>query len=230
MLPMFFIDRDRKQFHADVSGDVGTEGTLTVEIPRKMLDGIYEVKYDNQSIPFNLETTYEKNIVTISYNHNSPLDIFGHYVSNKIKTTQGNFVYYWWSDELTNEISSDEPNMFSLAFVDLDDIGVQTEFSIDVPEVGSPTEESHDTRNSGYVYIYFPDNIFAETLSNADSSHEINIVMTEMNNKKLLPNDHVTINAHVIPEFSFMHIGILAVTFTIMILIVKNFHAKQINF
>ena len=71
------FSKEQKRLSAEVSGPLDYVGTLTVDIPKAMLDKIYQVNYDKTRMPFNIKTTSDTNSITIKYMHKGKLIIFG---------------------------------------------------------------------------------------------------------------------------------------------------------
>lgn len=71
------FSKEQKRLSAEVSGPLDSVGTLTVDIPRGMLDKIYQVNYDKTRMPFDIKITSDTNSITVKYMHKGKLIIFG---------------------------------------------------------------------------------------------------------------------------------------------------------
>lgn len=218
------FDKDEKAFHVDVSGVPNTLGSLTVEIPRHMLDDIYDVIYDGQSIwdQAQVTTTPEKTIISITYLHHSPLDYLGNGISERLTLPRGFFLHYWWKGGDNEQIDNKVKNILNFAFTDALDEGFKGNFKIDIPDARLSQEKQYESTPAGYRTV-----IFEEGQPTSPATYDINVEVTEVGGVIFDQPAGTSINVHVIPEFfSFQTIVLVSGLLIFAIIFVTRYQQR----
>jgi len=218
--------KEQKSLFMSVEGPTGTPGSLTVEIPRHIIDNINDVRQDERSIPFEIETTSVSSIITVNYHHSETIMRFlGSATANDMNLLPNYYVKYWWVPiHPVDSIKKEEKKELAIQFFNEEsNKGVKTTFVLEIP--GGIYQEFFTTTNQGIEDITIPAKTFPVGSDDDPTSYPIKIDVKEIDNQvdPSTTQSDASFDVVVVPEFPSGHAILFVVgLFSVVLVLTKN--------
>lgn len=214
------FDRSKKTLTANIVQSPSSSMPLIIEIPRALMDDIYDVRHQGSSIPYNLETTVAKNIITISGGFNPEVSVLGLSAAEPINLVSGYVLKLWWQEiGGANNINNKQVNILGIEVSHKTKEFKRTEFQLNVP--GAGIYEQDITTYYGIDNFKFEIDSLPGNSTNPQS-YNIEFDALKINDKNVNV-ETINFNVVVVPEFNSMYLSFLLVgIFSLVILFGKS--------